>query len=234
MKVPALYPVIMLTALVAGVVLSRQRQARMGLTIAQRWAVALGAFCGGMLGSKLPFALADTRGPLCAQAWIGDGKTILFGLVGGYLGVELAKAIVGLKTKTGDSFAVPVAVSIGIGRIGCYVGGCCYGTPTSLPWGVNFGDGVCRHPTQIYEMIFHLTAATVLIVLERRHLFPNQRLKLYLLAYCVYRVLSEFVRPEVSLAGGLTGYQWVSLFLIPVILWLWWRDRAILERGNAT
>lgn len=232
MHVPAIYPLIMLSALVAGIALSRKRQAKLGLTVAQRWAIALGAFCGGMLGSKLPFALADSRGALCVQAWMGDGKTILFGLVGGYLGVEIAKALVHVKTKTGDSFAIPVAVSIGIGRIGCYVGGCCYGTPTSLPWGVNFGDGICRHPTQIYEMIFHLTGAAVLIVLERRNLFPTQRFKLYLLAYCTYRVISEFVRPEVALAGGLTGYQWVSLVLIPVILWLWWRDRPVLERCN--
>ena len=215
----------MLSALLAGIALSRPRQARLGLTILQRVAIGFGAFCGGMLGSKLPFALADSHGPLCTQAWISDGKTILFGLVGGYLGVELAKNCVNVRTKTGDSFAIPVAVAIGIGRLGCFVAGCCYGAPTSLPWGIDFGDGIRRHPTQLYEMVFHLTAAIILYVLECNHVFPVQRLKLYFLAYCVYRFGTEFLRPEIPIAWGLTGYQWATIVLFPTICWLWWRDR---------
>lgn len=228
MNVPALYPLIMLVSLAAGIALSRPRQRRLGLTGRQRLAIGLGAFCGGMLGSKLPFALADPHGPLCTQAWIGDGKTILFGLVGGYLGVEFAKFLVDVRTKTGDSFAIPLAVAIGIGRLGCFVAGCCYGVPTPLPWGVNFGDGLYRHPTQLYEAAFHLSAAGVLWLLERRNLFPTQRLKLYFLAYCLYRFLSEFIRPEVPLTGGLTGYQWSALVLIPLLIWLWYRDQQML------
>ena len=228
MNVPALYPVIMVASLAAGIALSRPRQKRLGLTARQRLAIGLGAFCGGMLGSKIPFALSDPQGVFCAQAWISDGKTILFGLVGGYLGVEFAKVLVDVQTKTGDSFAIPLAVAIGIGRIGCYVAGCCYGIPTSLPWGVNFGDGLHRHPTQLYETAFHLSAAVVLWLLERRNLFPTQRLKLYFLAYCIYRILSEFIRPEVPLIAGLTGYQWTAIVLIPVLVWLWYRDQRLL------
>lgn len=228
-KASTIYPLIMLGAVLAAYALSRPRQARLGLTTIQRVAIGLGAFSGGMLGSKLPFALADSRGALCAQAWISDGKTILFGLVGGYLGVEIAKVVVGVRTKTGDSFAVPLAVAIGIGRLGCFVAGCCHGVPTTMPWGIDFGDGIHRHPTQLYEMAFHLSAAMGLVALERRNLFPNQRLKLYLLAYCVYRIFSEFVRPEIRLAGGLTGYQWTAMVLIPVIGWLWWRDHLVLH-----
>lgn len=225
MSVPALFPLIMLTALIAGIGLSQRRQAKLALTAAQRAAIAMGAFCGGMLGSKLPFALADPRGAFCAQAWISDGKTILFGLAGGYVGVEIAKAIVGVRTKTGDTFAIPVAVSIGIGRLGCFVGRCCYGQPTSLPWGIDFGDGIPRHPTQLYETAFHLLMAGVLYVFERGGWFSRQRLKLYLLAYCGYRFITEFIRPEMTLAGGLTGYQWASLAFVPLIAALWWQDR---------
>lgn len=229
MNVPTLYPLIMLSALVVGITLSRPRQKRLGLSIRQRAAIGLGAFCGGMLASKLPFALADPQGAFCSQAWLSDGKTILFGLVGGYLGVEWAKALVGIDTKTGDSFAVPLAVAIGIGRIACYVAGCCYGVPTALPWGVDFGDGLHRHPTQLYETAFHLTAAVVLLILERHNLFPTQRLKLYFMAYCGYRLLTEFIRPEVPLVAGLTGYQWTAIVLIPVLGWLWQRDQLLLS-----
>lgn len=225
MSPPLLFPLVMLTALVTGLLLSRQRQKRLPMTAGQRWGVAIGAFCGGMLGAKVPFALVDPRGPLCSQAWFADGKTILFGLVGGYVGVEIAKAAMDVRIKTGDSFAVPVAVSIGLGRIGCFIGGCCYGLPTALPWGLDFGDGIRRHPTQLYEVAFHLSAAAVLWVLERGNRFPRQRFKLYLIAYCLYRFVTEFLRPEVRLWGGLTGYQWTSLALLPVIAVLWWQDR---------
>ena len=92
--------------------------------------------------SKLPFVLADREGLVSGRAWFDNGKTILFGLVGGYFGVELAKAILGVTIKTGDSFAVPVAAAVAVGRLACFVGGCCFGKPTGLPWGVDFGDGI--------------------------------------------------------------------------------------------
>lgn len=227
--IPILYPCIMLASLVAGLWLSRRRQARLPLTSQQRWGIAIGAFCGGMLGAKLPFALADPQGPVCLQAWIADGKTIMFGLVGGYLGVEVAKALLDIRVKTGDSFAIPVAVSIAIGRLGCFVGGCCYGQPTDLPWGLVDAAGVRRHPTQVYEFLFHLIAAGVMWGLERRGLFPRQRLKLYIGGYCVFRFLTEFLRPEVRLWGGLTGYQWTALALLPIMAILWWQDRRDVQ-----
>ncbi len=232
MTVPILYPCIMLAALAAGTWLTRRRQAALPLTSPQKWGIALGAFCGGMLGAKLPFALADPQGPLCVQAWIADGKTIMFGLAGGYLGVEVAKSLLEIRVKTGDSFAIPVAVSIAIGRLGCFVGGCCYGVPTELPWGVVYGDGVRRHPTQLYELAFHLIAAGGLWVLEFRHQFPRQRIKLYIGIYCVFRFATEFLRPEARLWGGLTGYQWTALALLPVISLLWWQDRLSDETSG--
>ena len=137
----------------------------------------------------------------------------------------MAKAFLGVTVKTGDSYAVPVAVAVGLGRLGCFCPGCCYGRPTRLPWGVDFGDGVFRHPTQIYETIFHLSAAACLVAIERQGWFPRQRIKLYLLAYLVYRFLSETIRPEPRLGLGLTGYQWACLALMPVVALLWVRDR---------
>lgn len=232
MMVPVIYPCIMLTALVVGWWLSRGRQAKLQLNRQQKWAISLGAFCGGMIGAKLPFALADPLGPLCTQAWLADGKTIMFGLAGGYLGVEVAKSLVDVRVKTGDAFALPVAVAIAIGRLGCVVGGCCFGLPTKLPWGWTDAAGIRRHPTQLYEMLFHLTAAGVLWQLERRQLFPRQRLKLYLAAYCVFRFCTEFLRPEVPLWGGLTGYQWTALAMLPVLALLWWQDREAVPSSQ--
>jgi phosphatidylglycerol:prolipoprotein diacylglycerol transferase len=159
-------------------------------------------------------------------------KLILFGLVGGYFGVVAAKWSLDIHVHTGDSFAVPVAAAVAIGRWGCFVAGCCYGTPTSLPWGVVFAnvDSQPRHPTQIYEFLFHATMAGLLYVLWRRRVFPGQLIKLYILAYMAYRFVTEFIRPEARLWAALTGYQWACLVLSGLFAWLWWRDARELRR----
>lgn len=226
-----IYAVIILAAIATGVILARTTQGSLPLTPREKFFIGLGAFCGAMLGAKLPFVLADCDGLLSGMAWFSNGKTILCGLVGGYFGVEIAKWCLGVRVKTGDSFAVPVAAAVGIGRLGCFHAGCCYGAPTDLPWGVVFPnvDSVSRHPTQLYEAAFHLTAAAVLLVLQRRGLFRGQLIKLYILSYLVYRFFTEMIRPETRLAAGLTGYQWASLVLIAIFVGLWIRDARTLK-----
>ncbi len=216
----------MIAAVSVGFWLSRRTQSSLALSRRERMGVGLGAFCGAMLGAKLPFVFADWEALLSGAAWFSNGKTILCGLVGGYLGVEMVKWALDIRVKTGDSFAVPVAAAIGIGRVACFVGGCCYGTPTKLPWGVVFPsvDSQPRHPTQLYEAAFHLAAAAILWQLQKRGVFRGQLIKLYILAYLAYRFATEFIRPEVQLWGGLTGYQGACLALAPMFIALWLRD----------
>lgn len=219
------YTLIMIVAVAAAGYLSRRTQQSMGLSVGERIGLGLGAFSGAMIGAKLPFVLSDWPAMLDGTAWFSNGKTIMCGLVGGYIGVLVAKWTMQLNVKTGDSYAVPVAVGIGVGRLACFSAGCCHGTPTSLPWGVVFEirDALPRHPTQLYEAAFHFTAAVVLYVLLRRGLFRGQLIKLYFIAYFVYRLLSEFIRPEPQMWLSLTAYQWGCLVLIPtfIALWLW-------------
>lgn len=221
---PWIYPWIMLASLGTAALLRTRTPQPSGLTGPQRWGIGLGAFCGAMIGAKLPFALSDWDGLLAGRAWFENGKTLVFGMVGGYLGVEVAKVVLGVRTKTGDGFAVPVAGAVAVGRLGCFAAGCCHGVATRLPWGVDFGDGVRRHPTQLYEVGFHAAAALVLAALQRRGRFRGQLIKAYILAYLLYRFLTEFIRPEPAFAGGLTGYQWACLGLAPVFVALWVRD----------
>jgi phosphatidylglycerol:prolipoprotein diacylglycerol transferase len=186
----------------------------------ERVAIALAAFIGGVLGAKLPFVF--TRGAdWFGSAWLADGKTVTTGLIGAYVGVEIVKAILSIRAKTGDAFALPLALALAVGRWGCFFHGCCHGTPTSLPWGVDFGDGVRRHPTQVYESLFHLSMAFVIIELLRRGSLPNQRLKIYLIAYGGYRFLTEFIRPEPVYAAGLTYFQWVAIAMISGLTLQW-------------
>jgi phosphatidylglycerol---prolipoprotein diacylglyceryl transferase len=220
------YSIIIGLAVLVGAALAWATQERLPLSAGQKFGIDLGAFIGAMVGAKLPFVLADQTGMISGAAWFSDGKTILFGIVGGYLGVVVAKWSLEINTSTGDSFAVPVAAAVAIGRLGCFVAGCCYGTPTSLPWGVVFPavDNQPRHPTQIYEFLFHATMAAVLYALWRRRIFRGQLIKLYILAYVFYRFLSEYIRPEARFSLGLTGYQWSCCALAVVFVLLWVRD----------
>lgn len=125
-----------------------------------RWAAVAAAVAGAVLGSRLLFWLEDpiaTLRNLHDPASLIAGKTIVGALIGGLITVELIKRYIGLRTSTGDLYAIPLAAGIAIGRIGCFLTGLSdntYGTPTKLPWGVNFGDGIPRHPTQLYEIAF--------------------------------------------------------------------------------
>jgi prolipoprotein diacylglyceryltransferase len=138
----------------------------------------------------------------------------------------VVKEVRGIKVLTGDSFAVPAAVMLAIGRLACFCSGCCYGLPTTLPWGVTFSlpnrlDVVPRHPTQLYEVLFHLLAAGCLLTLEKYDLLKGQRLKAYLLTYCIFRFFTEWLRPEPILLLSLTAYQWAALILIIPLLIQW-------------
>jgi phosphatidylglycerol---prolipoprotein diacylglyceryl transferase len=182
----------------------------------KRAALGLAAFVGGALGAKLPFALGDPSGWLTGAAWFSDGKTITCGLAGAYVAVELAKWGLDVRAKTGDTFALPLALAMAVGRWGCFFNGCCYGAPTDLPWGVYFrvdGAWIRCHPTQIYESLFHFTMALVLWRLTVRDLLRTHRLQFYLFCYGFFRFLTEYVRPEPTWALGLTFYQWAALAL---------------------
>jgi phosphatidylglycerol:prolipoprotein diacylglycerol transferase len=193
----------------------------------ERTMLALAGFIGGALGAKLPFL--DSGEGWLTGIWFRDGKTITTGLVGAYLGVELAKFALNIRVKTGDSFALPLALALAVGRWGCYFNGCCFGQPTDWPCGVDFGDGVSRHPTQIYEFLFHLAMAGVLCQIIRSGVLVNQRLKLYLIAYCVYRFLTEMIRPEPAQFMGLTFYQTtVAIFAMALVAQWWWDTRNVI------
>ncbi len=132
----------------------------------QRAALALAGFIGGAFAAKLPFLFGVSDEGWLAL-WFRDGKTITTGLLGAYLGVELAKWAMEIRVKTGDTFALPLALALAVGRWGCFCNGCCYGRPSDLPWAVAFADGIPRHPTQVYESLFHLAMAGVIVLLMR-------------------------------------------------------------------
>ena len=228
------YLLFMVLAFVAAWITSKLMPKPFPLPPSQRLFVGLIGFSTAAIAAKLPFLILGDEILQHSGTIFSSGKTILLGLVGGYAGVELAKWRLGIRTKTGDHFAVPVAVGIGVGRFGCFFGGCCYGQVTDLPWGVVFPtvDALARHPTQVYESIFHFGMAAVLYVLFLAGKFRGQLFKIYLLSYFVFRFLTEFIRPEVRWLHGLTAYQWAIIFLAPIFVFLFWQDQTSVARYN--
>jgi len=227
-----LHSLLMLVALLASYWVYRRNRERLDLTNDHKRFLSLAALLGAFVGAKLPFVIeSDWSGLSPWIHWLSDGKTVLGGIFGGYIAVELTKAFLGIRQRTGDSYAVPVAIGLSIGRIGCFFGGCCYGTPTLLPWGVAFATApdrgeYFRHPTQIYEALFHGLSIVILIFIEYRGWYNGQRLKLYLLAYLIFRFFTEFIRPEPILVLGLTAYQIACLlFALLLAVQFYWHAR---------
>lgn len=181
----------------------------------RRWWVIAGAAGGAWLGSKVVFWLCD---PALSLAHLGDlgyvigGKTIVGGLAGGLAGVELTKKLVGITRSTGDLFALPLCAGIAIGRIGCFLTGLDDRT-SGLPvaWGVDFGDGIPRHPTQLYEIAFLALLAGYLALKPAAR--EGDRFRTFMIGYMGFRLLAEAIKPGVPLAG-LTAIQWTCVAVL--------------------
>lgn len=154
----------------------------------------------GFIGSKFPL-LFEGGG---TDYWL-YGKSVLGALIFGTLGVMLIKRLFGIKLRLGNVIAPPVALGVGIGRLGCFFNGCCYGIVA--PFGVDFGDGQTRLPTQLFESAFNLIAFVILHRLKNRVKTPGILFKAYLLAYFAFRFLIEFIRVNPRIWHGLTIYQ---------------------------
>jgi prolipoprotein diacylglyceryltransferase len=164
-----------------------------------------------------------------ANLWLsgeaGFARSIEGAIAGGIVAVELYKRRAKITARTGPRFALPLAVGVVVGRIGCYLAGLddfTYGTPTMLPWGHDFGDAVARHPVQLYESA---AMAGFAIVYVARAL-KNDRFVIengfYLAAgyYGLQRFLWEFIKPYGSLIGPFTLFHILSaiIFLYAAVM----------------
>jgi prolipoprotein diacylglyceryltransferase len=214
---PALHPVFEALAYAAGYGLYKLLRARAGdaLSDERRWLILAATALGALAGSRLLGLLEQA--PRIGFHWssllLPGGKTIVGGLLGGWLAVEIAKPLLNIHTRTGDLFAIPLCLGIAIGRIGCFLAGLAddtYGKPSSLPWAVNFGDGIPRHPTQLYEITFLLLLAALLFWLSRRPHANGALFRLFMAAYLTWRLLIDFIKPQ-PLIHGMNVIQWACV-----------------------
>ncbi len=193
-----------------------RRQAGDVLDEQQRWSVIAAAAIGALAGSRMLGLLeqAPRVHIVVSQVFLpGGGKTIVGGLLGGWVAVEIMKRIKGIHTRTGDLFVFPLCIGIGVGRIGCLLAGLAddtYGKPTPYPWGVDFGDGLSRHPTQAYEILFLAALALALHYVSRRSHGTGLLFRVFMAAYLFWRLFVDFLKPQ-PLVYGLNPIQWACL-----------------------
>lgn len=187
------------------------------ISSSNRLSIILGAAIGAFLGSRV---IGILENPLVSISAVNlmdvyNSKTIMGGLFGGMLGVEMAKIMINEKRSSGDLFTLPIIVGIFIGRIGCFLTGTkefTYGTSTSLFTGMNLGDGLPRHPLALYELLF---LAILFIILKRfynqKNLEPGSLFKIFMLSYFGFRFWIEFIKPNVFFLLGLSTIQWLCI-----------------------
>jgi prolipoprotein diacylglyceryltransferase len=200
-----------------------------------------GAILGALFGSKLLHLLEHFPAILDSGdllLWIG-GKSILGTLLGATLAVEISKKIIQWPHSTGDLWVVPLAVGMMIGRIGCQLAGpedLTYGVPSSPPWGWNYGDGIQRHPTAIYEILW-LAFTVILVRIRKITIRPGLSFALFILLYSTGRLVLEFFKPPFGLAIpgtlpvalylNLTAIQWaaiVGMIWFSILSWIRWHE----------
>jgi phosphatidylglycerol:prolipoprotein diacylglycerol transferase len=201
--------------MLAGICLSVLIWTRLAKRDSRLLLIYFGALGGAFFGAKVVYLLSEGWMHWHDQnRWVqlATGKTITGGLLGGYAGVEVAKYFVGYTSATGDWFAVITPVAISLGRVGCWLHGCCRGVVCSQSWYTLRGaDGIARWPSVPTEILFNLVALSAVLLLRKLRLYPGQHFHLYLMSYGVFRFFHEFMREEPHLFGFITGYQLAAL-----------------------
>ena len=160
--------------------------------------------------------------------------TIVGTLIGFLSCLYLGKRLVGFHHDIGIVISLFIAIAFAIGRIGCLLNGCCFGSITTLPWGIDYPIGtpahwlhlftdlipnthlnsLSVHPIQLYESIFHIISAILIMVSRKRFKKNNAILLFYFSSYLIFRFFIEFIR-------DMNNVWWSALSLGPLSLFQW-------------
>jgi prolipoprotein diacylglyceryltransferase len=161
----------------------------------------------------------------------GVGRSIVGALAGAIAAIEIYKAAKRIKGSTGLIFVPAFATTVIVGRWGCFLAGLednTYGTPTVLPWGHDFGDGIPRHPVQLYESFttFVFLLVALLLLARRDDWFMKNGFYLLVMVYASQRFLWEFLKPYAALIGPFNLFHFICAGLVIYSL--------VMMRGQAS
>ncbi|HYJ84496.1 MAG TPA: prolipoprotein diacylglyceryl transferase [Pyrinomonadaceae bacterium] len=253
------YGVFLALAFLSAILFTVRLAARDGLPKEKIYDLCLWMLLASLIGSKILmlFTEPEYRGnpwQLISLDFLRSGGVFYGGLLGAVIiGYLLMRRYKLPWWKTADACAPGIALGSFFGRQGCFAAGCCWGKPTTLPWGVRFSElgheitGVPidahLHPTQLYESLSMLLVFFLLLWLHKQRRFEGQVILVYALLYSIIRFLIEFVRddPRGDILGlttltGLSTSQIISIIIgisALVLLVLRWRKLSALSNtGN--
>ena len=211
-----LHTIAEILAFIAGYKYFRFLRSKQGdaLSDLNRTWILVGAIFGALIGSRLLGGLENPPQMLAAKNIFMnfyENKTVVGGFLGGLFGVEMVKKIIGEKKSSGNLFVKPILLALIVGRIGCFSMGVfeeTYGLPTSVPWGLNLGDGMLRHPVALYEIGFLILLWVAISRLERNYeLGEGVAFKIFMIGYLLFRFLLDFIKPHYNIVMGLSAIQ---------------------------
>jgi len=166
----------------------------------------------------------------------GSGLTAYGGILGAALGIwiysRFSKFRFGYFT---DLVAPSIILAQAMGRVGCTINGCCYGTPTSLPWGIIYTHpdslaplGIVVHPTAVYELIYNMLVFAVLVKLRGRFKPDGSLFLIYLSLYSLWRLVTDFLRDGTPFLPNLHQAQVIAIIVLAIAIpWLALRTRWV-------
>ena len=230
------YGVLLAAAYLFGLQLARVRAKQRGLDANRVLDLGIYIIISALVGAKLLLLITDfksfTADPRELLTLARSGGVFYGGLIVAVIVALWYIRRVGLPLwTTCDVFAPGIALGHVVGRFGCLFAGCCFGKPTTRPWGITFTDpfaaanvgtplGVALHPTQLYEAGAELLILIVLLVTERKgRPFPGRTFWLYMLLYAISRFIIEFYRgDDRGTVGIFSTSQFISIVLAPLAI----------------
>jgi phosphatidylglycerol:prolipoprotein diacylglycerol transferase len=219
---------------IASIIYLALRRAQFDVVAAEkRSTVICAAAIGAAVGSRLLAAFENPANLSWKHIPLPDGgKTIIGAILGGWIAVEVAKRYTGIETRTGDLLVTPLLSGTIVGRIGCFLAGTAdetFGRATNLSWSIDFGDGVARHPLQLYEIAFLIAYYLFVERKDHPHFVNGDRFRVYVFSYFGLRFALEFLKDS-SRFFSLDVLQWAALagmlWCVPTLFSIAQRVRA--------
>lgn len=252
------YGVFLALAFLSAILITVKLAARDGLPREKIYDLCLWMLLSSLVGSKILMLFTEPEYrdhplQLLSLDFLRSGGVFYGGLIGAILaGYFLMRRYNLPWWKTADACAPGIAIGNFFGRQGCFAAGCCWGKPTSLPWGVKFTElgheitgvptDIYLHPTQLYESFAMLIVFVFLLWLHKHRRFSGQVILFYALLYSVIRFGIEFLRddPRGNVFGlttltGLSTSQIIGLIVgtgALVLLIVRWRKAAALTSAD--